>query len=513
MIAGLILAAALVAAIAWGTRRLIDRGGGASDGHAVRRFFQYLVLYGLLVVAASGLIGLLARLFADRSELVRFDATHLARSLAFAVLGLPLYVGMAAWSRRRLVDDPAEGRSFGWALYLTLASLTALVAAMVSLHGVLAWIVGFEPRDGGDPAGLLVWAALWVIHLWAEKRFSATPRTGLHHLLGSLIGLATAATGLIGLLAGAIDSLMGEAEQVIVGGDDGLARGAVTFVVGAPVWIFYWLKTAIEEAKIPLWLGYVLLAGVGGPLAAAIAAASTVVYRALVWWAGDPVSADPERHFADLPTSVATVVVAGSIWWYHRSVLEDTEGERSEVRRVYEYLMAGVGLVAAAAGVATVLVALIEGVTGGGGVVVGQSSVNTLLAALTLLLVGSPVWWLFWRRIQHANPAEERLSPTRRIYLFLLFGVGGVAAVISLLTVGFIVFEDTFEGSLGAETLRSIRFALAILATTGAVAAYHWAVYRLDRQHGPIGHRGPRYVLLIGAADEDIAAAVARHTG
>ena len=53
-----------------------------------------------------------------------------------------------------------------------------------------------------------------------------------------------------------------------------------------------------------------------------------------------------------------------------------------------------------------------------------------------------------------------------------------------------------------------------MLFTTGAVAAYHWAVYRGDRELLPavVETRGPRFVLLVGPADREIADAVARRT-
>ena len=112
----------------WSSYSSIRKAGaggtaGPADGHTVRRFFQYLVLYGLLVVVAVGLSGLLGRLL-DRDVLVSADEAQLARDLAFTVVGVPLFAGVALWSRRRLADDPAEARSLGWAFYVTAASLT-----------------------------------------------------------------------------------------------------------------------------------------------------------------------------------------------------------------------------------------------------------------------------------------------------------------------------------------------------------------------------------------------------
>ncbi len=59
-----------------------------------------------------------------------------------------------------------------------------------------------------------------------------------------------------------------------------------------------------------------------------------------------------------------------------------------------------------------------------------------------------------------------------------------------------------------------MRFPIGILLTTGAIAAYHWAVYQGERVHVPTGGaHGPRYVLLVGPPDPEIARAVANQTG
>src|SRR5690606_2358351 len=106
-------------------------GEGGDSGQPVRRFFEYLLLYGLVVVVANGGSGLLSRLI-DRGELVRFDDAQLARSLAFLVIGLHLYVALGWWSFGRLRSDPEERRSLGLAVYITFASLTAIGVVMVS---------------------------------------------------------------------------------------------------------------------------------------------------------------------------------------------------------------------------------------------------------------------------------------------------------------------------------------------------------------------------------------------
>ena len=515
---GVVLLVVLIALAVIGIRKAV--GGGhavATEGHAIRRFFQYLLLYGLLVVVATGVSGLLGRLF-DRGAMVAADDTELALSLAFTVVGVPLYAGLALWSRRRLADDPTEATSFGWAFYNTAATLTALGVAMVALHETLSWAVDIGPDNGRALARFLVWGGVWAAHWWLHLRLVPRPLSRLHHLAGSLIGLVTAATGLAGLFGGALWTLFfAGSEGILTGGNDVLG-GAVTLAVGAPVWLLYWLRTASRSERDPLWLGYVLLAGVGGGLVTAVVSASTVLYDVLVWVVGDPRFTDATLHFNDAPWAAAAAVVGALVWWYHQAALGQARLEtRTEVRRIYEYLMSGIGLVAAATGLTMLIVAAIEALTGTETIILGVSAVNTLLAAATVLAVSVPVWWFYWHRIQAAataTPLEEHASPTRRVYLFGLFGVGGVAAVVSLLVGVYLLFEDVVQGSFGSETVRSMRFAIGILLTTGAIAAYHWAVYQGERVQVPsAAAHGPRYVLLVGPADAEIARAVAHSTG
>lgn len=519
---GLLLPVLLVVLIVFAIRRATQRGTPGSapdDAHAVRRFFQYLLLFGLLVIVGVGLAGLLGRLLED--DVLVHSESALARNLAFSVVGIPLLGVVAWWSRRRLAEDPAEARSLGWVFYATLASLTSLLLAMTGLNDVLRWATGIDDFSGAGLAGFLVWGVIWGIHWWLDARITARPQARLHHLAGSLIGLVVSAVGLGTLLAVAFRALFGLDDGVLlVAGADPLWPAVVTLALGAPVWVVYWVLTASRGEREPLWLAYVLLAGVGGGLVTAVVAVSTGLYSGLVWVLGEPVAADAAEHFDGAPGAAGATLVGLLVWWYHRTVLTEAGvSRRTEVRRVYEYFLAGIGLGAAAAGVTTLLMALVEAVTGT--TYVGGAAVNTLLAAATLLAVGGPVWWLHWRLAQRAAlaaPLAELGSPTRRIYLVLLLGIGGVAAVIALLTGVYVLFRDVVEGTYNEETVRSMRVAIGILLTAAAIAAYHGAVLRSDREHlsaagaGEGEPRGPGFVLLIGPHDPAIAQEVARLT-
>jgi hypothetical protein len=97
----------------------------------------------------------------------------------------------------------------------------------------------------------------------------------------------------------------------------------------------------------------------------------------------------------------------------------------------------------------------------------------------------------------------------------VLFGLGGVAAVVSVLVAAFLGIQRVLEGGFDAQVVRDMRVPVAILLATGAISAYHWVVYRNDRSHLPVQapRHGPRYVLLVGAPDSGAGASVERLTG
>ncbi|HJR92954.1 MAG TPA: DUF5671 domain-containing protein [Acidimicrobiia bacterium] len=518
ILVGLVVVLGLVALVVQGARHLVGRGGGGpDDGSGVRRFFQYFLLFGLLIIVGIGLSSLLGRLL-EGPGLVSEDDPALARAITFSVIGIPLYLALAVWSRRRILEDADERWSLGWALYSVIAPLPALTVAMFALYDILEWAFRADRYDATATARLIVWGGLWLAHWLVARPLASQTPAQIHLALGSAIGLGTAVSGLIALLGTAIETLVGAGDGLVVGSGRDLARAGAALATGALVWALYWSWTFARERPTPFWFGYVLPIGVGGGLVTAVAAGATVLHDVLVWFLGDSLRFDAARHFSAAPTAVSAVVVGFLVWWYHRQVLESAESEeRTEVRRIYEYLMAAIGLLSAAGGMATVLVAVVEALTGSGAIEVGSASaINTLLAAITLLAVGAPLWWVFWTRIQRAvaaDPPEEAGSTTRRIYLLLLFGVGGVVAVIALLVGVFVLIEDLLEGRFGSETWRSMRFALALLVTTGAIAAYHWAVYGQDREAVPAQDRlGPRHILLIGDADDEMARSLARAT-
>ncbi len=518
LLSALLTLAVPVLLVVWAVRHVGSRAGARrADAHSVRRFFQYLLLYGLLIVSTIGVSDLLG-LPVEEQTLAGDDSSLLARALTFVVFGLPMFVLLAVWSRRHLQSDPDEARSLGWAFYATLAPLTAVVVGMVTLQSVAATALADQ---GADWPGLVhgaVWVAVWLAHLTLARRMLDDGRRQGQLAVGALIGLGTSISGLVALLGAAVAALVLEpSTAVLVTDRRPLAYAAATVLVGVPVWVVYWGRRFARARRTSLWFAYVLPVGVGGSSILAVVGASLTVYQVLVWTVGDPGGAAAARHFAGTPTAGACVVVGLASCWYHRHVLVAAAPGRTEVTRVYEYLMSGIALSAAAAGVALVVVALIEALLPAR-VEIGASVTNPLLAAVTLLVVGGPLWWASWShigRVARVAGAVELESPSRRVYLVVLFGIGGIAAVVSVLVAAFLAIQAVLQTGIDAAVVRDLQIPVAVLLTTAVVSGYHGAVYRDDRSRLPAAEtrHGPRYVLLVGAPDDGIGRAIAHLTG
>lgn len=493
------------------------RQGRVGDGHAVRRFFQYVLLFGLLMVAAAGLSDLLGQLFAP-ATLVS-GSGDLARALTFVFVGIPIFAALAVWTRRTHRADPGEARSLGWAAYLSLAGLTAAVVSATAVYDLVAAALVDHKLEGAALVRLGVWGGVWAAHWMLGERTLPPTHRLVHLLLGSLVGLGTSLVGLVGLLSAAIDLLAVPRPDLIVGTGSGLGYAGAVFAAGVPLWVAYWLLRLGRAKGTGVWLAYVLVVGVGVSTVMTVAGASVVLYRALVWFVGEPTTTVPARYVQGTSVAIAVAVVGAISWWYHRELLAaDAPKARSEVTRIYEYVLSAVALLAAAVGVVLAVVALIRAVASAPGPLVTTSLVNAVLAAVTLLVVGGPLWWTYWRRIGHAasaDPDGEAASPTRRVYLFVLFGVAGVVAVIVVLIAVFGAIEDALGDGIGVATLRDIRVPLGMLVAAGTISGYHWLVYRADRRLVPVAaaRREPRQVLLVGPRDDALVTAVRRATG
>ena len=476
-----------------------DRAEHADDRPALRRLFVHaLALLGLLL-SASGAAGLL-RLVLERfgePQLAGDTASSLALGLALLLVGLPVW--LLAWrgAQRQTAGDPDEVRALPRRLFLVLARAVALIIVLVHVFDVGAWLLGTGRYDAAALARVIVWLAVWGYHerIATELPFGA-PGTGrldrgyvyVTATVGLLLFSGGAGTILARTLQAVYDRLV-RPTDVLVGGVPGLRSAVVAVVVGGALWWWHWGVHGRGDRQATGWHVHLFLVGVLGGAAVTVVGASHLIYLVLLWllFAVDEALV---AHFAAVPVALATLAVGGVVWGYHRAVVRERapSGTWTGPQRVYQHLLVAVGMVTTAAGAATVLTFGLEVL------LPARTLVETtdlgrreLATGLTLLLVGVPLWWTNWTKIERVvrgNPRERRTTP-RRALIFGAFGLTTLVAVGALGRLLFVVFEALFSDRLRVEVLAEERWSIALVLVAGAIAGHYGFVLREDRRAAP----------------------------
>ena len=510
----------MIAVVVLVIRKVSKRATSSSNtAQPVRLFFQYALAFGLFMIVTVGLAGLLSRAL-DVSNIVNADQSSLASNLAFVVVGGPLLAGITIWLRNSLRENPSEGHGLIPTFFATLAAIVSLLVFLSSAIAALHNVISGDEVLGSTLGRTIVWGTALILVLKISNSVIPKNDFRIQYFVGSFITALAALIGLVQVLGGVLSLLLSQQtffdtqKLALVSPENPIGIGLGTLVMSGALWIYYWIKNANTNKSDTLWLAYVLIAGVGGTLVIAITSLSISLYQVLVWFVGEPTSQNAGEHFASIPQSLATAFAGFLFWWYHKSLLPN-ESERTDVQRTYEYLVSAISLIASAIGISIVIVALIESLTSQVQLA-GAGAINTLLGAGTVIVVAGPVWWHFWSRIQSIARAEsnaELSSPVRRIYLFLLFGAGGIVAIVSLITIVVQLFDGILSSNLGANTFSEMRFAIGILISTGIVAGYHWEIYRHEKSVEVSFATTATNVLLVGPNSPELIQKLKAATG
>ena len=153
-----------------------------ADAISIRRLFQYALLLAALLVAASGVSGVLSRIISDAAAR---RGSELAGPLALTVSGVPVFWLLGRWIWRQLKTDPKERNSVGWSLYLNAALIGSLVAAVGTAFSIADGFVSGDGYDGTEVAPFLVAVAVWWGHWVISQRMPPIVLEDLHILVGS----------------------------------------------------------------------------------------------------------------------------------------------------------------------------------------------------------------------------------------------------------------------------------------------------------------------------------------
>jgi hypothetical protein len=217
----------------------------------------------------------------------------------------------------------------------------------------------------------------------------------------------------------------------------------------------------------------------------------------------------------------------GAVWayygyWLNRHIEAVGDPVRqASMKRLYNYILALIGLVVAFIGVASLLAFLIDMITGSD-LLTSDSTRRTLANSIASLVVGLPLWLTMWRPMQTQALMQgergdhARRSVLRKAYLYLvLFGsvIGGMAAAVGLV---YQLIRVVLTGEAGNNFVNDLLNTLQLLFLFIVVLLYHLNVLRRDGAStaDALAEKQSKYsVLIVDSGDgfvESLKAALAK---
>ncbi len=487
------------------TSAVTATSAGRAQG-TVRRIVLFTLLFVLVVIAAIGVSGLIWRLIDTGLVIEGGDVGGLAQALAFTLIAGPLAVILWFVMWRRLAAQ-TERASLAWALYLAVTCTVALITFTTSLLSAAASGIAGEWRPS-DLANGLVWAVVWAWHRWMLRHRAKSPARmpGVADLVAVAFGLLVGVGGLITALGTLLaEALTGASGSLVAEGPwwRPMLQAGVWAVGGALIWWWHWTPMGARTRRTVF--ADVVVNGIGVliPAALTLGGIATGLF-VLLRLAFD--RSDPLRVLLDpMGMAIAAALVGALVWAYHRGWLRVRS---SGAREAAALITSGVALAFAATGVGVIVNAALGAITP---TLAGGDTRTLLLGGIASLVVGAPVWWLFWRR-------TERVTSGRRVYLILVFGVSAIVALIALLVVGFRVFEFLIDARGAGSLIDRIRAPFGLLLATALVSGYHFGVWRRDR--AVLGTTAParphtigRVTLIMSGESSATAQAIEAATG
>jgi len=485
---------------------------------SVRRLYLYLVAFVSLAAGLAGMSSLvesLARLWLGSTGGGIFGGAGFGRSVASSagllLVAAPIFLvhwGLAQGHHTEIEERASLLRKLFLYAASALSLASFLVYAYLLIEGIAQLAFGFPPaRSALLPSQWLAWSLLalangalvayWYHVLQAEGDYAAEATPG--RIIRQLFMLVAGLVGLVLLLWGVASALqillrlLVDRTTATAGLDwwpNALGSAMAQMLVGA--WLAFanraqWHAVVTlrpAEGQAALRRLYLYAAVVIGAVATLTPAA--LVLRELLLMVFGAAGGALPALLNKLIQPLSFVPVGLVIWLWHWNVLRHEAkafGESHQgatVRRIYYYLMAGIGLALTWVGSVELLHAVIDALltTSNG---FGDVWHEPLANGLSLLVVGTPIWALHWRAVQHrasldneAGDAERSALP-RKIYLYAVALVGALILLFQLAQVVYrlllMVMGDPTAAVFSAETANQL--------ADCAVAALFWAVHVL----------------------------------
>jgi hypothetical protein len=476
---------------------------------SIRRLYFYLVAFISIEVVLWGLVGLLRSIV---DETISGGADALAQALALILVGMPIFLFHWLWVQRAATRDDEEKTATLRAVFFYTILLATLIPVVQNLLSFIdrAFIQGaglgvgrafilFREQTLADNLIAIVMNGIVAAYFWnllrgewgklpSKENFTEVRR--LYRYIWMLYGLLMTVFGaqqILRFLFYIPENVLGELGREVV------VNGVALLVVGTPVWVYAWrvIQDSLAdpaEMGSALRLGILYLLALGGVITV-ITTAAMVVNAILTWLLGADWTFQYFVQQIGGPISIG--VPLGLVWayygyWLNRHI--EAVGDRvrqAGMKRLYNYILALIGLVVAFVGVASLFAFIIDMITGSD-ILTSDSTRRTLASSISSLIVGLPLWLVMWRPMQAEALVEgemgdhARRSILRKAYLYLvLFGsvIGGMATAVGLV---YQLIRAVLTGDPGNDFINNILNFIQLLFLFGIVLIYHLNVLRQD---------------------------------
>jgi hypothetical protein len=494
---------------------------------SIRRLYFYLVAFISIEIVLWGLVGLL-RSIVDNT--VSGGADALAQALALILVGVPIFLIHWLWAQRAAAREEEEQSASIRAVFLyaiLLATLIPVAQNLLSLIdralvqatglGVARSFSIFREQTIGDNLIAILMNGVVAAYFWNVLRSAwatlpdkenFTDIRRLYRYIWMLYGLLMTVFGaqqILRFLFYVPSDVLGELGREVA------VNGIALLVVGTPIWVYSWRiiqDSLVEPGEMhsTLRLGILYLLSLGGVITV-ITTAWLVMNAILNAVLGQDISIN--ELIQDIGGPISIGVPLALVWAYYGHWLNHhiaAVGDRvrqAGMKRLYNYILSFIGLVVAFIGIATLLGFLIDVLTEFG-ISLTNSRRENLVASLSSLIVGIPLWLVMWRPMQTEamTPGEmgdhARRSVLRKIYLYLvLFAsvIGGMTTAVGLVY----QFIRVILGVGVSDFLHTVLNLTQLLFLFGVVLVYHLNVLRRDGAStaDALGDKQNEYSVLI----------------
>jgi hypothetical protein len=480
----------------------------------VRRLYFYGVAAISLTAVTWSVIGLIRLILSE--GVGEGQILGLATLLAAIIVGLPIFLFHWLMAQRQAGQEPDERASLVRRVYLYGMMLVGAVPILNNLYllldRALVALLGGQHFDelglGERLAVVLVWGVVWFYlgrELQADNR--RITLDDAHRTIRRLYLLILAAGGLVMVTLGAFELLQTLLQWPATAlWRTPIADAGALLLAGAGIWLGHWwllqqgmaTEHPAEERsvlrKVYLYLAVFIYSVL------AVFGLSTVLKRLIELALGAPPSTEPLLSQLSMPLPL--ILVGGVLWAYHWQVLQQDANRAPEaprqasVRRIYAYLVAGIGLAVLLSGVVGLFYTIIDLLTSPGAI--GLDYYRTQVAVFSaMVLVGAPIWLRSWPRMQQlaltSAPsaqggekqetqnvgAGERRSIARKIYLYFYVFVASLAIFGSAGWFVYHILTALLGADLPDDFLTQVLTALVITLLAVGVWLYHgWAIRR-----------------------------------